>query len=88
MAFTNNGLIKENKIMERIAKQVIELLNQFKNRGELDDYLVDDDETKWIVIPCDENGTVRSDIKIPSKDEIYAQIAFQEQFYSGVLVGI
>lgn len=33
--------------MERIAKQVIELLNQFKNRGELDDYLVDDDETKW-----------------------------------------
>lgn len=47
MAFTNNGLIKENKIMERIAKQVIELLNQFKNRGELDDYLVDDDETKW-----------------------------------------
>lgn len=48
----------------------------------------DDDETKWIVIPCDENGTVRSDIKIPSKDEIYAQIAFQEQFYSGVLVGM
>ncbi len=48
----------------------------------------DDDETKWIVIPCDENGTVRSDIKIPSKDEIYAQIAFQEQFFSGVLVGI
>ena len=48
----------------------------------------DDDETKWIVIPYDENGTVRSDIKIPSKDEIYAQIAFQEQFYSGVLVGI
>ncbi|MDC7292592.1 hypothetical protein NXH67_03570 [Butyrivibrio sp. DSM 10294] len=50
--------------------------------------LADDDETKWIVIPCDENGTVRSDIKIPSRDEIYAQIAFQEQFYSGVLVGI
>ena len=48
----------------------------------------DDDETKWIVIPCDENGTLRSDIKIPSKDEIYAQIAFQEQFYSGVLVGM
>ena len=48
----------------------------------------DDDETKWIVIPCDENGTVRSNIKMPSKDEIYAQIAFQEQFYSGVLVGM
>ncbi|WP_081674514.1 NUDIX domain-containing protein [Butyrivibrio sp. VCD2006] len=46
----------------------------------------DDDETKWIVIPCDAEGTVRSDIKIPNKDEIYAQIAFQEQFFSGVLV--
>jgi inorganic pyrophosphatase len=48
----------------------------------------DDDETKWIVVPCDENGTVRSDIKVPGKDEIYAQLAFQEQFYSGVLMGI
>ncbi|MCR4617086.1 MAG: NUDIX domain-containing protein [Lachnospiraceae bacterium] len=48
----------------------------------------DDNETKWIVIPCDEKGIVRSDIKIPDKDEIYAQIAFQEQFYSGVLVGL
>ncbi len=47
----------------------------------------DDDETKWIVVPCDEKGNVRSDIKIPSKDEIYAKIAFQEQFFSGVLVG-
>ena len=48
----------------------------------------DDDETKWIVVPCDEEGNVRSDIKMPDKDEIYAQIAFQEQFYCGVLVGI
>ena len=48
----------------------------------------DDSETKWIVVPCDETGTVRSGIQIPSKDEIYAQIAFQEQYYSGVLVGI
>ena len=47
----------------------------------------DDNETKWIVIPCDEEGVIRSDIKIPDKDEIYAQIAFQEQFFSGVLVG-
>ena len=48
----------------------------------------DDNETKWIVIPCDEKGIIRGDIKIPGKDEIYARIAFQEQFYSGVLVGL
>ena len=48
----------------------------------------DDNETKWVVIPCNEKGIIRSDIRIPHKDEIYAQIAFQEQFYSGVLVGI
>lgn len=48
----------------------------------------DDKETKWIVVPCDEKGIIRSDIKTPNKDEIYAQIAFQEQFYSGVLVGL
>lgn len=45
-----------------------------------------DNETKWIVIPCDEEGNVRSDVDIPDDDEIYAQIAFQEQFFSGVLV--
>ena len=39
-------------------------------------------------IPCDEEGNIRSSIKIPGKNEIYAQIAFQEQFYSGVLVGL
>ena len=48
----------------------------------------DDNETKWIVVPCNEKGVIRSDITIPDKDEIYAQIAFQEQFYSGVLVGL
>ncbi len=48
----------------------------------------DDTETKWIVLPCDENGSIRSGIAIPDKDEIYAKIAFQEQFFSGVLVGI
>ncbi|SEL31906.1 inorganic pyrophosphatase [Butyrivibrio sp. ob235] len=46
----------------------------------------DDSENKWIVIPCDENGNVPDNIRIPNKDEIYAQIAFQEQFYNGVLV--
>ena len=46
----------------------------------------DDYETKWIVLPCDENGSIRRDIEIPSDDEIYAQIAFQEQFFYGVLV--
>ena len=48
----------------------------------------DDNETKWIVIPCNEKGIIRSDIKTPDKDEIYAQIAFQEQFFNGVLVGL
>lgn len=46
----------------------------------------DDNETKWIVVPCDEKGNVRSGIKIPDNDEIYARVAFQEQFFSGVLV--
>lgn len=48
----------------------------------------DDNETKWIVVPCGEEGNIQSSIKIPGKNEIYAQIAFQEQFYSGVLVGL
>ncbi len=46
----------------------------------------DDNETKWIVLPSDENGKIREDVKIPDNDEIYAEIAFQEQFFSGVLV--
>lgn len=46
----------------------------------------DDNETRWIVVPCDEEGNVRSDVDIPGNDEIYAQIAFQEQYFSGVLV--
>ncbi len=46
----------------------------------------DDNETKWIVVPCDEAGTVRGDVKIPTVDEIYARIAFQEQFFNGVLI--
>ena len=48
----------------------------------------DDNETKWIVVPCGEDGNIQSSIKMPDKNEIYAQIAFQEQFYSGVLVGL
>lgn len=43
-------------------------------------------ETKWIVVPCDEDGAIRKDVDIPNDDEIYAQIAFQEQFFCGVLV--
>ena len=33
------------------------------------------------------DGAIRNDVDIPSDDEIYAQIAFQEQFFSGILVG-
>ncbi|MBO4609409.1 MAG: NUDIX domain-containing protein [Lachnospiraceae bacterium] len=46
----------------------------------------DDNETKWIVLPCDGNGNIRSNMKIPDDNEIYARIAFQEQYFSGVLV--
>ncbi len=46
----------------------------------------DDRETKWIVVPCDEEGNLCEGVDIPGDDEIYAQIAFQEQFFSGVLV--
>lgn len=46
----------------------------------------DDVETKWIVVPCDEAGNIREDVVPPEDDEIYAQIAFQEQYFSGVLV--
>ncbi|MCR4946662.1 MAG: NUDIX domain-containing protein [Lachnospiraceae bacterium] len=46
----------------------------------------DDNETKWILVPCDEDGNVREDITVPDNDEIYGRIAFQEQFFNGVLV--
>lgn len=46
----------------------------------------DDNETKWIVVPCDDNGNLRDGAAVPSDDEIYAAIGFQEQFFSGVLV--
>ncbi len=46
----------------------------------------DDAETKWIVIPCDEKGNLQKGFRIPCNDEIYASIAFQEQFFCGVLV--
>ena len=46
----------------------------------------DDKETKWIVVPCDEEGKVPEEIEIPTDNEIYAQIAFEEQFFCGVLV--
>ena len=40
----------------------------------------------WIVVPCDDDGIIPNDIEIPTDNEIYAQIAFQEQFFCGVLV--
>ena len=46
----------------------------------------DDNETKWILVPCDEDGNVREDITVPDNNEIYGRIAFQEQFFNGVLV--
>ena len=70
-------LLGENSPVQEYTGKVIAVYHRY-----------DDNETKWIVVPCDENGNVRSDIAIPGKDEIYAKIAFQEQFFSGVLVGI
>ena len=46
----------------------------------------DDNETKWIVVPCDDDGIIPNDIEIPTDNEIYAQISFQEQFFCGVIV--
>ncbi len=46
----------------------------------------DDNETKWIVLPCDAEGHLADGVRVPSDDEIYARIAFQEQFFNGVLV--
>jgi hypothetical protein len=46
----------------------------------------DDNETKWIVVPCDDDGIILNDVDIPTDNEIYAKIAFQEQFFCGVLV--
>ena len=68
-------LLGENSAVTEYIGKVIAVYHRY-----------DDNETKWIVVPCDENGAVRSDIDIPSDDEIYARIAFQEQFFSGVLV--
>ena len=70
-------LFGEEKAVEDFTGKVIAVYHRY-----------DDNETKWIVVPCDESGRVREDIAIPDKNEIYARIAFQEQFFSGVLVGI
>lgn len=40
----------------------------------------------WIVVPCDDDGIIPNDIEIPTDNEIYAQISFQEQFFCGVIV--
>ena len=70
-------LFGEEKAVEDFTGKVIAVYHRY-----------DDNETKWIVVPCDESGRVREDTAIPDKNEIYARIAFQEQFFSGVLVGI
>ena len=68
-------LLGETSAVEEFTGKVIAVYHRY-----------DDNETKWIVFPCDEDGNIRSGIAIPTEDEIYAQIAFQEQFFSGVLV--
>lgn len=68
-------LFGENSVVTEYTGKVIAVYHRYN-----------DNETKWIVVPCDEEGNIRSDVNIPSDDEIYAQIAFQEQFFNGVLV--
>ena len=70
-------LLGENSAVAEYTGKVIAVYHRY-----------DDKETKWIVIPCNENGDVPSGVNIPSREEIYAQIAVQEQFYNGVLVGM
>lgn len=65
----------ENSAVEEYTGKVIAVYHRY-----------DDNENKWIVVPCDADGKVRGDVVISNDDEIYAQIAFQEQFFSGVLV--
>lgn len=69
-------LLGESSAVEEFMGKVIAVYHRY-----------DDNETKWIVVPCDEDGNVPRGVRIPSRNEIYAQIAFQEQFYNGVLVG-
>ena len=69
-------LLCESSPVEEFSGKVIAVYHRY-----------DDNETKWIVVPCDEKGNLKSNISIPDNDEIYALIAFQEQFFSGVLVG-
>ena len=68
-------LLRESSPVREFTGKVIAVYHRY-----------DDNETKWIVVPCDEHGSIRSDVRIPDDDEIYAKIAFQEQFFSGVLV--
>ncbi|MCI5877798.1 MAG: NUDIX domain-containing protein [Lachnospiraceae bacterium] len=68
-------LLGENSAVTEYTGKVIAVYHRYN-----------DNETKWIVVPCDEDGAVRKDADLPSDDEIYAQIAFQEQYFSGVLV--
>lgn len=68
-------LLGENSAVEEYTGKVIAVYHRY-----------DDNENKWIVVPCDADGKVRGDVIISNDDEIYAQIAFQEQFFSGVLV--
>ena len=68
-------LLGENSAVTEYTGKVIAVYHRYN-----------DNETKWIVVPCDEDGAVRKDADLPSDDEIYAQIAFQEQFFCGVLV--
>lgn len=80
------------KNFERLQEQDIYLLGVKSAEQEFTGKVIavyhryDDNETKWIVVPCDDEGIVLEDVEIPTDNEIYAQIAFQEQFFSGVLV--
>lgn len=68
-------LLGENSAVEHFTGKVIAVYHRYSGN-----------ETSWIVVPCDREGNIPGNVSIPGDDEIYARIAFQEQFFCGVLV--
>jgi len=64
-------ILGTNKPLETFTAKVIAVLHRY-----------DDNETKWIAVPL-ENDLCSAKI---TNEQIYAQIAFMEQFFTGVLL--
>ena len=75
--------VKQVRVQKTTSVENVMTIEQFNT---LINGLKRDNETKWIVVPCDDDGIIPNDIEIPTDNEIYAQISFQEQFFCGVIV--